>query len=414
MSRAVLASSLVLCAALLGCDAARDRYCKLDREQVVASTEAKTFDAVALAARAGGAVLAWSDAGGTFARRLDTHGAAVGAIERVGERCDGGVALAAVADQCALACVRRAVPRDLEQPGSAVVHALSFAGERIAASELARYEPAGSLSDGVALAWVPTRPGGQGDQVLALAWHDASPDVHRVWFSSDVQQKRPAQIVSSTGSLASGPVLAVRSDRLALAWSERVARGDALESNTMLWLGKARVDAEPAAARVLAESGGKKTLVSSKWIEPWPQLTFLDDGLVVGYRAPGHGAKKPGLHIGWIEGGELSSGDSPPHIVSPHRVGRADGVGRPTLTACMGGIVTATPRSYSGDYFIGINWLSTALQHPRREQQFYEDARAFTHAAGACLGTHALIALAELPQLDRPKAELHVATYTCE
>ena len=80
----------------------------------------------------------------------------------------------------------------------------------------------------------------------------------------------------------------------------------------------------------------------------------------------------------------------------------------------MGGLVTATPRSYSGDYFIGINWLSSDFTRPRREQQFYEDARAFTQAAAVCMGEHALIALAELPQLDRERTDLHIASYACE
>jgi hypothetical protein len=121
------------------------------------------------------------------------------------------------------------------------------------------------------------------------------------------------------------------------------------------------------------------------------------------------------LHVAHVEAERGAHGVTKgPRMIEPVRVGRADGVGRPSLAACMGGIVTATPRSYSGDYFIGLNWLSSELRHPRREQQFYEDARAFTQAATACLGERALIALAELPQLDRPKADLHIATYACE
>ena len=95
------------------------------------------------------------------------------------------------------------------------------------------------------------------------------------------------------------------------------------------------------------------------------------------------------------------------------RVGRADGVGRPALEPCMGGLVSATPRTYGGDYFIGINWLDAELTRSRGEQQFYEDSHAFTHVAASCQGPHALLFIAEFPQLTRETAALRAVSYEC-
>jgi hypothetical protein len=80
----------------------------------------------------------------------------------------------------------------------------------------------------------------------------------------------------------------------------------------------------------------------------------------------------------------------------------------------MGGLVSATPRTYGGDYFIGFNWLDRSLRRARGEQQFYEDSHAFTQVAATCLGAHAVLLIAEFPQLHRPGAALRALPYRCE
>jgi hypothetical protein len=95
------------------------------------------------------------------------------------------------------------------------------------------------------------------------------------------------------------------------------------------------------------------------------------------------------------------------------RVGRADGVGRPAIAPCMEGVVVATPRTYGGDYFVGVNWLDRELTRTRGEQQFYEDSHAFTQVAAACLGDHALLLIAEFPQLHSASSALRAVPYRC-
>ena len=408
MQRSASLVGLIAGALLLGCAAAEERYCKLSESRAVASTESKVIDGVALVAHGEGAVLAWSDASGTFARELDAQGKPAGAATRLMARCDGGVALASSRAGLALACVERAKAREIGEPGSAIVASIARGQAGLVATELKRYAPAGTLSEGVALAWTDPQEG-RGRPQLALAWHDASPDVHRIQFVGDVHASASPRVLSNIASVAYAPALIAEGEEILATFHERIARGGALESNVMLWSNGARsaADQGPAVAIVSARDDTGET----QPIHPFPQLAMLDGQLVLGYRAPGRGARKPGLHVTNVES---ALAGAPPKVHAGTRVGRADGVGRPTLLACMDGFVTATPRSYSGDYFIGLNWLSRDFTRPRREQQFYEDARAFTQAASACLGPRALIALAELPQLDRAQAELHVAAYTCE
>ena len=79
----------------------------------------------------------------------------------------------------------------------------------------------------------------------------------------------------------------------------------------------------------------------------------------------------------------------------------------------MQGLVAATPRTYGGDYFVGVNWLDPGLERSRGEQQFYEDSHAFTQVAVACAGAQALLLIAEFPQLQNATAALRAVPYRC-
>ncbi len=386
--------SFVLLASVCACGSDA-RYCKLGETHIVATTREKLIDGVALAALEKGALLVWSDAAGTHAQRVDAGARAVGVTQRITERCDAGLALLAPkgAEAAVLACARRAAAGDVASRGE--VELLDVAGAApsapLATTRRARFEAVGTLSEGVAIA--------RGPRSLALAFHDASPDGHRVFLVPDIDARSASpELVSDPARMAFSPSLAFHQGELFLAFAERVTSGD--DVRTVLRVQRGR--AAPVELELRAH------------LAALPELASLGERLLLGYRSPGSSARKPGLYIAPLEPVASSS----LRALSPLRVGRADGVGHPRLVPCLQGLVSATPRSYSGDYFIGINWLSPTLARPRREQQFYEDARAFTHAAIACLGPgdgdRALFALAELPQLDRAEAALHAATYACE
>jgi hypothetical protein len=199
--------------------------------------------------------------------------------------------------------------------------------------------------------------------------------------------------------MAQAPALATSGGETALAWAENwIERGE-LRSRLVIW-------DRPAAPR---------TLLERAHVAAMPQLFPLGDGLGLGYRDRAGPGAKTGLYLAKVGRAKvgLAKVGARGEKLATVRAGRADGVGRPALQACMHGVVTATPRTYGGDYFVGINWLDESLERPRGEQQFYEDAHAFTQVSAACFGAHALLLIAEFPQLQRDTTALRAVPYRC-
>jgi hypothetical protein len=376
LGRLVLCLSLLLAAA---CDrGARRRFCRLGAEHEVARTSQKQLDAIELVTIGSNAVALWSEPGGLFARRLDGEGRPRGERVRLGARCEGGLVAAADAPDIEVACLVHPERGKQDDPGGVLVLRITPALALVRSQRLGR---AGALSEGVGMA--------RGSKGLELVWHDGSPDAQRVWWASLADGEASAQVMSQNDRLASAPAITALSGVTVMAWAENWLRGDDLVSRIVYWDHRA----------------APKTLIRNVHVAASPQLLALGDQLVLGFRDRRAGAKT-GLYLARIA-------DRGAQEAEAVRVGRADGVGRPALTPCMDGVIAATPRTYGGDYFVGINWLDRALQRARGEQQFYEDAHAFTQVAGACLGSRAVLLIAEFPQLHRASAALRAVPYTC-
>jgi hypothetical protein len=325
----------------------------------------------------------WSEPSGLYAQRLDDGGQVQDARVRLGARCEGGFDAVARprgtgAGAIDLACLLHPARGKHDEPGGVLwlqlnrqlnVNARTIVGE------------AGVLSEGVALL---RTPGG-----LELAWHDGAADVQRVWWMQLEQPgARPLQL-SERGRIAAAPALGLGADGHSIAtWAETWVDGEVLHSRIVEWTLARGV-------RALHDVGNYAAM---------PKLVALDGGVVLAFRDHREG-EKTGLYVAQLAGRGLAH--------EPVRVGRADGTGRPALTPCMRGLVSATPRTYGGDYFIGINWLDGALVRSRGEQQFYEDSHAFTQVAASCQGEHALLFIAEFPQLLRETAALRAVSYEC-
>ena len=380
--RPALALLIAVCCG--ACERSADqRHCKLGSEHTVALSRAKDFDGIALVTETGkqGALALWSEPSGLYAQRLDPLGTARGERVRLGARCDGGLdALPRVppAGGLDVACLMRPTRDKHEEPGAVLWLALD---PQLNQSGRALLGSAGPLSEGVSLA--RTRDG------LELVWHDGAADSQAVWWLPLGAPGAVPQQLSERGRVAAAPSLARGPDGHALAsWAETWVDGDKLNSRIVAW----------------SRAGGTRTLHQVGNYAAMPKLVELDGGLVLGFRDHRAG-EKTGLYVAPLAGRALAS--------QPVRVGRADGTGRPALAPCMGGLVSATPRTYGGDYFIGINYLDAELNRSRGEQQFYEDSHAFTHVAATCQGAHALLFIAEFPQLTRPIAALRAVSYVC-
>jgi hypothetical protein len=359
-----------------GCEG-KGQYCALGAEHEVMHTSSKEIDAIDLVAQPQQVLAFWSEPAGLFGRRLDAEGKPLAPVLRVAARCDGGLDAIADGEGVAVACLVRPL-RDKPDDAGGVLLLHLGSDLRVEHSEMVG--SAGELSEGVALA--------RSDAGLELAWHDGSPLAQRVWWTGLASRPAP-RVVSATGRVAAAPSMAVLSGRSLLAWAETWVEQDGLHG---------RIAATE-------RSGGVRTLQEVKHVGAMPQLFALGSGLVLGFRDLRPGSKT-GLYLTRV----TDAGAPRPTAA---RVGRADGVGRPALEGCMGGVVAATPRTYGGDYFVGVNWLDASLQRTRGEQQFYQDSHAFTQVAVTCAGARALLLIAEFPQLQRDSAALRAVPYHC-
>ena len=375
-----LLGALAACA--LGCDgltSSGDRFCQLGAEHEVARSSAKDFDAIALVALEDGAVALWSVAGGLFAQALDREGAKRRDSVRLGVRCDGGLDALALDDVLQVACLLHPTRGKHAQPGGVMLHEVDRA-LRVRRTRL--IGATGPQSEGVSLS--------RGPRGLELSWHDGAPDAHRIFWVSLADGAAEPRQVNEAGRVAQAPVVTSTQEATALVWAENWVDGGELASRLVLWDGGVR----------------PRTLLDRAHVAAMPQLLRFGDGWLLGYRDRRAPEAKTGLYLARASAGGERLGQTV-------RVGRADGIGRPALEPCMGGVVAATPRTYGGDYFVGINWLDSELRRARGEQQFYEDAHAFTQVAAACLGAHALLLIAEFPQLQRASTALRAAPYRC-
>lgn len=377
-----VALALLLAPLGAGCDAFRGvPSCRLGDEHVVQLTTAKEIDAIALVALGAGTFAFWSEPDGVFGRELDGEGKPVGAVVKLGARCGGGLAALASAERgvVTLACSTHPAA------GAAGAVRVLRIDRALRVRSIRELAPVGAQSEGLGLATIAGR--------LHVVWHDGSAEAQRVWWAvldaSDRMSEAP-RALSDPARIASTPSIAAQRGRSVATWSERFVDGDALRTTVVRW------DA----------SAGVRTVLERANMAAMPQLVTVGERLVLAVRDRPRDAKI-GLYVTFV-------GEQRPRPADLVRVGRADGVGRPALVPCMGGLVSATPRTYGGDYFIGFNWLDPELRRSRGEQQFYEDSHAFTQVAAACRETHAVLLIAEFPQLLRDTAALRALPYRCE
>jgi hypothetical protein len=212
---------------------------------------------------------------------------------------------------------------------------------------------------------------------VVLAWQDAAVDGARLWILRDLESA-PAR-VSEPGWHAAAPSLALRGTRLFAGWSEVRELGKREEGRVRL------LDLAAAHASIAS-------VVTSQDGAPSPDLAGSGEDLWLAFRDRRSAGRKTGLYLVRLdpEGKPLDK---------PVRAARADGVGRPVLRSCLGGLLAATPRTFAGDYFVGVVRADATLRALSGEQQFYEDSHEFAQVASACLGERALLLIAERGKL---------------
>jgi hypothetical protein len=367
-----------LCALVAAACGRSGRSCHFGPEHPIFESHRGTFDDVVLVATRAGPLAVFSDAAGLYTRALDAHGLPRARWQRIADGCNGGVTAAVSGEQVLVACSRPAA--DGGEPGAVTLYVFDGGWQ-----ERARLEPVGPNSHGVALA---PRAGG-----AALAWSDAAMGGGRVWYAAG--EHEPARQLSESEWYGSSPGLVQVGSRLLAVWAESHELDRAYESRVRM--------ADLSAAGALHAT----TVATGRDAAPSPGLVGTDAELWLAFRDHRKAARKTGLYVSRLARDGRRMG---PAV----RVGRADGVGRPILQRCLGGLIAATPRTFAGDYFVGVVHIDSALEHLSSEQQFYEDSHEFAQVAASCLGSEMLLLIAERGRLGVGRATLHSVTFTCE
>lgn len=359
---------------LLACSGPR-AVCELTPPEVVARSEGLLFDGVALSPLVTGEVAsAWSSREGLFIARTGA------APRRLGERCSGGLDLAASGGAVYLSCSRPA-----QGAGEVVLYRLDAALQTQAVERLGG---AGRDSRGVAIAtdqttvWVAHHDGSIGDHAVRLAR----------WDGTMVTTQR----VSQPGVAAFGPTLLVHGGHLYLGYGELVlpaAPGSEEQALSTLWISR---DREPP-----------RSLLRTRAHDAAPILAADAHGLMLGYRDRPRRATQGELHVVRVSS-ELRV------VGEPRSIGRANADGRPSLYVCEGLTAALLPREYGSELFVGVNQLDGELASVGAGHQFYTSGRDFVVASGACVGGSLLMLAAERAAPGKPGVEAHALRFHCE
>lgn len=374
------AFAVAACSIGSACDGSGKR-CRFGSDHAVFRSEGGSFDDVALVKTVEGPLAIFSDTTGLYMRALDEYGLPRRRAQRVGERCDAGLAAAVSGMELWLACARRARPEG--EDGSVSVYMAADAGAAL--TERQRFAPVGGESHGVALALHAGR--------ARVAWQDAALGGAQLRYAETGSLL--TYVLSDADWFASTPRLSATESRVTALWDESQQRGEEYESRIrMLDLsGRSR-------------SGTGTTVMVAHDASPGPAMVIdPKGGSWLAFRDRRKGRRKTGLYLAHVLGGRASD------VV---RVGRADGVGRPTLTACLSGLVAATPRTFAGDYFVGVVQVDQDLRAFSLEQQFYEDSHEFSQVAATCLDARLLLLIAERGRLGGGRAALRSVGFSCE
>jgi hypothetical protein len=364
---------------MIACDSSGKR-CHFGSDHAVFRSQGGVFDDVALVKTDEGPLAVFSDTTGLYTRALDPYGLPRRRAERVGERCDAGLDAAISGKELWIACARRTQP----QGGAGSVSVYSAANTHGPLTERQHFAPVGGDSHGVALAV----HGGR----ARVAWQDAALGGAQLRYAETGSVL--TFVLSDPDWFASTPRLSATDSQLVALWDESQQRGDDFESRIRTFdLGRTR-------------SGTGMTVMEAHDASPGPAMVIdPHGGSWLAFRDRRKGRRKTGLYLARLFGGRTSE------VV---RVGRADGVGRPTLTACLSGLVAATPRTFAGDYFVGVVQVDPDLQAFSLEQQFYEDSHEFSQVAATCLDARLLLLIAERGRLGGGRAALRSVGFSCE
>ncbi|HJK95301.1 MAG TPA: hypothetical protein RMH26_31485, partial [Polyangiaceae bacterium LLY-WYZ-15_(1-7)] len=348
------------------------------------------YDDVRLVAEGAGWRALWSAPDGLFARPIDGAGAPTGPTRRLGARCDGGLDAAALgAGALLVACARRG-DATKGRPGALVL--LRF--EEGVTTWRRRFDPVGRDARGVAMAV-------RGDRV-GLAWHDGVPGSWQLWFvevalgsapeDAGAEAEDAPRPLSSSGVSAGAPRVWVDGERALWTWAETWLEAGYPHGQVLVWSGR----------------GLPQRVAEVDFEAPAPDLARDGRSLVVFFRDHRRPWRRPQLYARRVDDGLRP-------MAPAERVGRANHRRGAVAFPCAGGLAAVIPRTWDEDVLVGLQVLDGQLEGRIREQQIYEWAARFPVADGACVGDGAILALVGAEgRPEATRAPLHAMALRCE
>ena len=428
--------------------------CRFLKEEAVRRSVHLAYDGIALAALDGDRALAvWSEPSGWFAQAIDATGRpSRSAPVLLGERCRGGVAVAADRAGIELLCVRPERPLGEQErvqasgalsqaradeahavQADAVVHAVESATTKVQETldPLEKGEVSADAANVVSASEVPRAVSESG----ALLWRSASLDLRKL---------SEPQSLTSLGSLSAGLAATLVEGEL---WVALLNADPDVQEVLVAHVPQRERGQETLSIKHVSRAGhaaGAPTLLARPdGGPPWVAFAevFLERGQVQAELRLAVGQERADLimpvrsrdaapQLAWAFGRvhmvyRDRPGDAPPGLFAVSlgskgrpdrqavRLARADGDASPALAQCEQALLTAIPRVYAGDYFIGVNHLDAGLERIVPEQQFYEDRHAFFQVASACVRDQALLLVAERARPGQQGAVLRTVPVTC-
>jgi hypothetical protein len=317
----------------------------------------------------------WSDASGSWLRRLSGAGHATSPPVRVTERCEGGLAIAETESGLVMGCMRPSA-----EGGEARLLQLDQDGRPRSEVVLG---PVGRDGHGVALA--------RADGGVWAAYHEGTVGQHSV----HVARVRDGRLVEDTRIShaerpGASPALIAAPQGYVAAWSE--TSWDGSTARSQVWVMRAG-----QAAKKLAESAV---------LDAAPSLTQDGANLLLSFRNRRAQDKRSELYVM-----RLDAHLEP--LAAPARVGRANSEGAPEVRACGGLRVAVLPREYGDEYYVALHALDENLRNLGGGHQYYANSREFVLADAACSQEGLTLLIGERAPPSRPGVEMLSLRFSC-
>jgi hypothetical protein len=232
---------------------------------------------------------------------------------------------------------------------------------------------------------------------VSVLFHDASADAHRISLSAI-----NGAVLREAGPIPSPTVLS-KADEISASPAIHVVAGNVYYAYVRWDL---QLDTQRAVLVMRSVGSDQEFTVPLHHHEAAPALSSDAEGLLLTFRdRPTREAR--------VEQFVLRVGTDLRGAAPPRRVGRASGLGGPTLLQCAGRTYAAAPIEHGSELYVIFHGLASDFRAIEPNHQCYATERSLVSVATACSGSQLLALVAEETDPSGPTAELFGMRFGC-